>query len=108
MTAATTLARAATRSMRIVAIPLIVAVFYLPLEGSTRNLIATVLFVVFALTDWLDGWLARKLHQTIAGVAADIEALAFNKAVEEEGNPSGRKDSAAEASQEKHVETAAS
>ncbi|MEW6097582.1 MAG: CDP-diacylglycerol--glycerol-3-phosphate 3-phosphatidyltransferase [Pseudomonadota bacterium] len=51
---------------RIVAIPLIVAVFYLPLEGSTRNLIATVLFVVFALTDWLDGWLARKLNQTSA------------------------------------------
>ncbi|HEX8387666.1 MAG TPA: leucine--tRNA ligase, partial [Sphingomonas sp.] len=28
-----------------------------------------------------DKTLARKLHQTIAGVAADIEALAFNKAV---------------------------
>ncbi|WP_375391144.1 leucine--tRNA ligase [uncultured Sphingomonas sp.] len=28
-----------------------------------------------------DGALDRKLHQTIAGVAADIEALAFNKAV---------------------------
>jgi CDP-diacylglycerol--glycerol-3-phosphate 3-phosphatidyltransferase len=28
------------------------------------NLIATVMFVVFALTDWLDGWLARKLNQT--------------------------------------------
>ncbi len=49
---------------RIVAIPLIVGVFYLPLEAPTRNLIATVMFVVFALTDWLDGWLARKLNQT--------------------------------------------
>ncbi|HWP19944.1 MAG TPA: CDP-diacylglycerol--glycerol-3-phosphate 3-phosphatidyltransferase [Burkholderiaceae bacterium] len=49
---------------RIVAIPLIVAVFYLPLDGATRNLIATVLFVVFALTDWADGWLARRLNQT--------------------------------------------
>jgi cardiolipin synthase (CMP-forming) len=49
---------------RIVAIPLIVGVFYLPLEQSTRNLIATVMFVVFALTDWLDGYLARKLNQT--------------------------------------------
>jgi leucyl-tRNA synthetase len=28
-----------------------------------------------------DGALDRKLHQTIAGIAADIEALAFNKAV---------------------------
>jgi CDP-diacylglycerol--glycerol-3-phosphate 3-phosphatidyltransferase len=49
---------------RILAIPLIVGVFYLPLEPGTRNLIATVLFVVFALTDWLDGWLARRLNQT--------------------------------------------
>ena len=51
---------------RIVAIPLIVGVFYLPLDAATRNLIATVMFVVFALTDWLDGWLARKLNQTSA------------------------------------------
>ena len=49
---------------RIVAIPLIVGVFDLPLEPATRNLIATVLFVVVALTDWLDGYLARKLNQT--------------------------------------------
>ncbi len=49
---------------RIVAIPLIVGVFYLPMQGSTRNLIATVMFIVFALTDWADGWLARKLNQT--------------------------------------------
>jgi cardiolipin synthase (CMP-forming) len=51
---------------RIVAIPLIVVVFYLPLEPATRNLIATVMFVVFALTDWLDGYLARVLNQTSA------------------------------------------
>lgn len=51
---------------RIVAIPLIVGVFYLPLDAATRNLIATVMFVVFALTDWLDGYLARKLNQTSA------------------------------------------
>ncbi len=49
---------------RIVAIPLIVGVFYLPLDAGLRNLIATVMFIVFALTDWLDGWLARKLNQT--------------------------------------------
>ena len=51
---------------RIVAIPLIVGVFYLPLEPATRNLVATVMFVVFALTDWLDGYLARILNQTSA------------------------------------------
>jgi len=51
---------------RIIAIPLIVGVFYLPLPQETRNLIATVMFVVFALTDWLDGYLARKLNQASA------------------------------------------
>jgi cardiolipin synthase len=49
---------------RIVAIPLIVGVFYVDLTEGNRNLIATVLFVVFAATDWLDGFLARKLNQT--------------------------------------------
>jgi CDP-diacylglycerol--glycerol-3-phosphate 3-phosphatidyltransferase len=49
---------------RIIAIPLIVGVFYLPLDAATRNLLATVMFVACALTDWLDGWLARKLNQT--------------------------------------------
>jgi CDP-diacylglycerol--glycerol-3-phosphate 3-phosphatidyltransferase len=41
-----------------------VGVFYLPIEPATQNLTATVMFVVFALTDWLDGYLARKLNQT--------------------------------------------
>ena len=49
---------------RIIAIPLIVGVFYLPLDGPTRNLLATVLFIVVAATDWLDGWLARRMNQT--------------------------------------------
>jgi len=49
---------------RIVAIPLVLGVFYLPVDRATQNLVATVLFVACALTDWLDGWLARKLNQT--------------------------------------------
>ncbi|MDF2464448.1 MAG: pgsA [Ramlibacter sp.] len=49
---------------RIVAIPLIVGVFYLGWNPGLQNLIATVMFVTFALTDWLDGYLARKLNQT--------------------------------------------
>lgn len=52
---------------RIVAIPLIVGVFYLPDTVAAmpqKNLIATVMFVLFAATDWLDGYLARKLNQT--------------------------------------------
>ena len=51
---------------RIVAIPLIVGVFYLPIAEPMRNLIATLMFIVFAATDWLDGYLARKLDQTSA------------------------------------------
>lgn len=49
---------------RIVAIPLIVGVFYLDIEKGHQNLFATSLFVLVALTDWLDGYLARKLNQT--------------------------------------------
>lgn len=49
---------------RIVAIPMILGVFSLPFSAEHRNWIATALFVVFALTDWLDGYLARKLNQT--------------------------------------------
>ena len=52
---------------RIFAIPLIVGIFYLPdslASLAEKNLIATVMFVVFAATDWLDGYLARKLNQT--------------------------------------------
>jgi cardiolipin synthase len=52
---------------RIVAIPVIVGVFYLPgVDGATRNLLATMLFVLVAVTDWLDGYLARRLNQTSA------------------------------------------
>ncbi|RZI70677.1 MAG: CDP-diacylglycerol--glycerol-3-phosphate 3-phosphatidyltransferase, partial [Rubrivivax sp.] len=52
---------------RIVAIPLIVGVFYLDdLNPARQNLVATVMFVVFAWTDWADGYLARRLNQTSA------------------------------------------
>ena len=51
---------------RIASIPLIIGVYYLGWTEPTKNLVATTLFVLFALTDWLDGWLARKLNQTSA------------------------------------------
>ena len=49
---------------RIIAIPLIVGVFYLDIPEEKRNIIASAMFVIFAATDWLDGYLARKLNQT--------------------------------------------
>ncbi len=44
--------------LRIALVPVLVACFYLPMRGT--NVIAALLFVVIALTDWLDGWLARR------------------------------------------------
>lgn len=49
------------------AIPLIVGIYYLPddlLAMPIKNLIATILFILAALTDWLDGFLARRWQQT--------------------------------------------
>ena len=55
--------------LRIVLIPLMIAVYYVPeswVHGVGRNLAATLIFVVAAATDWLDGYLARRLDQTSA------------------------------------------
>jgi cardiolipin synthase len=51
---------------RILLIPLVVGVYYLPLSVVEQNLIATGAFLVAAVTDWVDGWLARMLNQTSA------------------------------------------
>ncbi len=54
---------------RLLCIPVIVGVFYTPQGWFTpqeQNFIATVVFVFAAVTDWFDGWLARKLNQTSA------------------------------------------
>ena len=54
---------------RIVLIPLIVGVFYLPdawMSFSAKNLAAASIFIVAAITDWLDGYLARRLNQMSA------------------------------------------
>jgi CDP-diacylglycerol--glycerol-3-phosphate 3-phosphatidyltransferase/cardiolipin synthase len=55
--------------LRILAIPLLVAIYYLPdrwLQPQEKNLAATILFVGAAVTDWLDGYLARRWNQTSA------------------------------------------
>lgn len=51
---------------RIVLIPLVVGAFYLPLPAVEQNVLATVAFTVAAVTDWFDGYLARRLGQTSA------------------------------------------
>ena len=51
---------------RIVAIPLLVAVFYLPMSPAAQNVLAAGLFIAAAVTDWFDGFLARRLNQTSA------------------------------------------
>lgn len=50
--------------LRIGLIPFFLLVFYLPF--SYARLIAAFLFLLAAITDWLDGFLARHLHQTSA------------------------------------------
>lgn len=55
--------------LRIVLIPLMVGVFYLPTGWVTpleADIYAAVFFGAAAVTDWLDGYLARKLGQTSA------------------------------------------
>ena len=55
--------------LRIVLIPVFVAVYYVPdawLSPPAKNWTAMAVFAVAALTDWLDGYLARKLGATTA------------------------------------------
>ena len=53
--------------LRIVAIPLFVAVLYFPeqwLAERTANVVSMWIFIVAAVTDWADGYLARRWNQT--------------------------------------------
>lgn len=55
--------------LRIAIIPFFVALFYVPevvLPVAIRDGIAAWVFILAALTDWLDGWLARRWNQTSA------------------------------------------
>jgi cardiolipin synthase (CMP-forming) len=55
--------------IRIAAIPAFVGVFYLPhewLSPAAQNWTGALIFLAAAITDWLDGYLARRLGQTTA------------------------------------------
>ncbi len=55
--------------LRILLIPVFVGVYYLPdawLAPAGKNWLAMSIFAVAAITDWLDGWLARRLGLTSA------------------------------------------
>jgi CDP-diacylglycerol--glycerol-3-phosphate 3-phosphatidyltransferase len=47
--------------LRILLIPVLVLVFYLPFKWT--NFAAAAVFALAAFTDWLDGWIARRYHQ---------------------------------------------
>lgn len=48
--------------LRIVLIPVLVLLFYLPWDGA--HVACALIFAIAALTDWLDGYLARRLDLT--------------------------------------------
>ncbi len=55
--------------LRIAMIPLVVGLFYIPgtwMAEPARDTLAALAFIIAALTDWFDGWLARRWNQTSA------------------------------------------
>jgi CDP-diacylglycerol--glycerol-3-phosphate 3-phosphatidyltransferase len=49
---------------RVLLLPVMVVVFYLPFRGA--SLVAAMVFVLAGFTDWLDGYLARRLDMASA------------------------------------------
>lgn len=54
---------------RIILIPLLIGIYYVPngwLSEEGKNIAATAVFIFAGITDWLDGYLARRLNQMSA------------------------------------------
>ncbi len=50
---------------RIFLIPILLGVYYLPdatISSNNRDILAAILFLIGGLTDWLDGYIARKFN----------------------------------------------
>jgi cardiolipin synthase len=60
---------------RIVLIPLLIGIYYLPFTVETQNITATGVFIFAGITDWLDGYLARRLNQ-ISAFGAFLDPVA--------------------------------
>ncbi|PKM11647.1 MAG: CDP-diacylglycerol--glycerol-3-phosphate 3-phosphatidyltransferase [Gammaproteobacteria bacterium HGW-Gammaproteobacteria-3] len=78
--------------LRIILIPLLAVVFYLPWEHA--RLASTVIFTLAGITDWLDGYLARKMGlETPFGAFLDpvadklMVAFVLVLIVQQEGSP---------------------
>lgn len=78
--------------LRIILIPLLAVVFYLPWEYA--NLLSTIIFIMAGITDWLDGYLARKMSlETPFGAFLDpvadklMVAIVLVLIVQQDGSP---------------------
>jgi len=59
--------------LRIILIPFFIIAFYLPIHAA--HIAAAIIFALASFTDWLDGYLARKLHQ-ISSFGAFLDPVA--------------------------------
>jgi len=59
--------------LRILLIPVFILVFYLPVSWSRE--VATAVFILAALTDWLDGYLARRMR-LVSALGAFLDPVA--------------------------------